>query len=380
MGPFADQLDRKARRKIHRKTKKILKSHSIERHEFGAHWEHIKARRRNGSLNNDGFEKLCMFLVVTKDCGLPAGSISRKDMRKPLKWLIHSIDRKARKLCAKTREQMANRQVITRHHPPSDHDDGQNQASPPEEPAGEPADNQTVRSGTANNSAWHPPMVAVGENALDGHKAISYKHWLGPGNMRLRNEPSTQENQVLLDFTTGLHFFPLDLLEASVGDRQNWSEAVVTFDQAASVAQVPMSIPEPHRSACIDRVRSCDPRRKPSDQECYKSIIRCIKAKEPVHLADMVAIFCFLHYCVSEMGRNRFLWVKLKIAGLDKCCEFDYEWNIVDGIVYDGQGQSMAQKITTDVPQPRVRRKGRSRTGSKKDDAGEDQEEEVDDL
>lgn len=366
--------------RIRAKTLKVLRSLSLERQDFGPHWEKVMESRYDRSLRSPGLEKLCMFLVVAKAQGLPASNIPRRSFKKPLKWRGSKVEKKSARLCAEIRKMMANRQVITEYHPSSDHEEGQDQASRPEEPAGEPADNQTVRSGTANNSAWHPPMVAVGENALDGHNAISYKHWLGPGNMRLRNEPSTQENQVLLDFTTGLHFFPLDLLEASVGDRQNWSEAVVTFDQAASVAQVPMSIPEPHRSACIDRVRSCDPRRKPSDQECYKSIIRCIKAKEPVHLADMVAIFCFLHYCVSEMGRNRFLWVKLKIAGLDKCCEFDYEWNIVDGIVYDGQGQSMAQKITTDVPQPRVRRKGRSRTGFKKDDAGEDQEEEVDDL
>lgn len=366
--------------KISRKTQKILTSHSVERHEFGPHWKRIEARRGNGRLTNDGFDKLCKFLVVSRDCGLPAGSISRQQMRKPLKWLFDSIGKKGRKLCAEIREQMANLQVVTEHHPPSDHEEGHNQASRPENPAGEPANNQTVRSGTANDSHWHPPMVAPGENALDGHNAVSYQHWLGPGNMRLQDELSNQDNQVLLEFTSGLHFFPLELLEASVEDRHNWSDNVVSFDQAASVAQVPTSIPEPHRSACIDRVRSCDPRGKPSNQECYKSIIRCIKSKEPVLLADMVAIFCFLHYCISDMGRNRFLWVKLKIAGLEKCCDFDYEWNIVDGIVFDGQGQSMAHKITTDVPQPRRRRKGQSKTGSKKDKAGEDQEEEVDDL
>lgn len=367
-------------KKIRRKTKKILRSHSVERHEFSSHWEYVKQSRYDGSIDNDDLDKLCQFLIVARECGLPADNMSRSDLLRSLKWRFTSIGKKGRKRCAKIREKMANRQVVTEYYPGSGEEEHQNQASRPEEPAGGPADKQTVRSGTANNDRWHPPIVAVGQNALDGHNAISYQHWLGPGNMRLRDKPSTQEHQVLLKFTSGLHFFPLDLLEASVEERHNWSDKVVSFDQAASVAQVPTSIPEPHRSACIDRVRSCNPRRTPSDQECYKSIIRCIKSKEPVHLADMVAIFCFVHYIISDMGRNGFLWRKMKLAGLDECCDFDYEWNIVDGIVYDGQGQSMAQKITTDRPQPRHNRKGRSRTGSKKDDAGEDQEEEVDDL
>lgn len=69
---------------------------------------------------------------------------------------------------------------------------------------------------------WHPPMVAIGENSLDGYNAVSYQSWLGPEDMRLREEPSKQQKQVLLDFAVGKKLFPLDLLEASAENRYNW--------------------------------------------------------------------------------------------------------------------------------------------------------------
>lgn len=99
--------------------------------------------------------------------------------------------------------------------------------------------------------------------------------------MRLREEPSKNQQQVLLDFGVGKKLFPLDLLEASAENRYNWHETVVCFDKAASEAQVPTSIPEPLRTACIDAVRSCNPRLKPSQQECYENMERCIRQKLP---------------------------------------------------------------------------------------------------
>lgn len=213
-------------------------------------------------------------------------------------------------------------------------------------------------SDSNRSTLWTPPMVAIGENALDGYNAVSYNSWLGPKDMRLREQPSKDQQQTLLDFNVGKKLFPRDLLEASTEERYNWHETVVCFDKAASEAQVPLSLPEPLRAACLKMVKSCNPRQTPSQQKCYTNIQRSMQRKEPVYVADMVAMLCFVHYCVGETGRNRWLWKKLKAAHLLKCAEYEFDWsNIVDGVVYDGKGRSMAKRITTQEPQ---RRKARS--------------------
>lgn len=152
--------------------------------------------------------------------------------------------------------------------------------------------------------------------------------------MRLREEPSKNQQQVLLDFGVDKKLFPLGLLEASAENRYNWNETVVCFDKAASEAQVPPSIPEPFRPACVDAVRSCNPRLKPSQQECYENIERCIRQKIPIHLADLIAMLRFVHFQVGETGRNKWLWKKLKAAHISKCCKYESDWgNIEDGII-----------------------------------------------
>lgn len=90
--------------------------------------------------------------------------------------------------------------------------------------------------------------------------------------MRLREQPPTNQNQVMLQFVTGPALFPTDLLDELAEERYNFHETVVCFDKMASVAQVPISIPEPYRGTCVNKVRSCNPRLKPSHQECYESI------------------------------------------------------------------------------------------------------------
>lgn len=62
-------------------------------------------------------------------------------------------------------------------------------------------------------------MVEIGEHGLNRYNAISYSRWLGPEDMRLREEPSKKEKQVLLNFAVGKKLFPLDLLEASEDNR-----------------------------------------------------------------------------------------------------------------------------------------------------------------
>lgn len=187
-------------------------------------------------------------------------------------------------------------------------------------------------------------MVSIGEHGLDGYNAISYSSWLGPEDMRLREEPIKKEKQVLLNFAVWKRLFPLDLLEASAENRYNWHETVVCFDKAASEAQVPPSIPEPFRTACVDAVRSCNPRLKPSQQECYENIERCIPQKIPIHLADLIAMLCFVHFQVGETGRNKWLWKKLKAAHNFKCCKYEFgRGNIEDGIIYDRKGRSLGE-------------------------------------
>lgn len=188
--------------------------------------------------------------------------------------------------------------------------------------------------------------------------------------MRLREEPSKNQKQVLLDFNVGKKLFPLDLLEASAENRYNWHETVVCFDKAASEAQVPLSIPEPYRTPCIDAVRSCNPRLKPSQQECYENIERCIKQKMPIHLADLIAMLCFVHYRIGEVGRNTWLWKKYKAAHILKCCKYDFDWsNIENETIYDRKGRSLAKKITLEEHPPRHRRVGRTSIGAKRDRA-----------
>ncbi|KAG6364071.1 hypothetical protein INS49_009174 [Diaporthe citri] len=102
--------------------------------------------------------------------------------------------------------------------------------------------------------------------------------------MRLREEPSKKEKQVLLDFNVGKKLFP----------------------------------PGPPRG------------------------IR----REPLQLARD-----------RQTGRNKWLWKKLKAAHVLKCCRYAFDWSNVDnGVIHDGEGKSLAKRITTDEPQPRSRR------------------------
>lgn len=354
-----------------KKTRRILKSFSIEKQEFGVHWDEVKRSRYDGSLSDDGFEKLCMFLqIATTRCGLNADCFSRHYMKKPLAWRFSSVEKKAVKLCDKVRRHVAKRQIVVEYYPAQEQDEGANRpqgsegqegADRPQGPEGE----QTGRSPPNPDGQrqqpidpWDPPMVAIGENALDGYNAVSYNSWLGPKDMRLREEPSKNQRQALLDFNVGKKLFPRYLLEASAEERYNWHETVVCFDKAASEAQIPLSLPEPYRAACMKMVKSCNPRRTPSQQKCYTNIERSMQRKEPIYLADMVAMLCFVHYCVGETGRNKWLWKKLKAAHLLKCAEYEFDWsNIVDGVIYNGKGRSMAKRITTQGPQ---RRRSRS--------------------
>lgn len=359
---------------IRKKTQSILKSFSVEKQEFGVHWDGIKASRYDGGLSDDGFEKLCKFLqVATTQCGLTADCFSRHYMKKPLAWRFKSVQKKAVKLCDKVRRRMAKRQNVVEYYPAPEQDEGANRPQGPEGQEGAdrpqgPEGEETGRSPPNLDGQrqqpidpWDPPMVVIGENALDGYNAVSSNSWLGPKDMRLREEPSKDQRQVLLDFNVGKKLFPRDLLEASAEERYNWHETVVCFDKAASEAQVPLSLPEPYRAACLKMVKSCNPRRTPSQQKCYTNIERSMQRKEPVYLADMVAMLCFVHYCVGETGRNKWLWKKLKAAHLLKCAEYEFDWsNIVDGVIYDGKGRSMAKRITTQEPKTRTGRRNRS--------------------
>ncbi|POS79924.1 hypothetical protein DHEL01_v201667 [Diaporthe helianthi] len=66
--------------------------------------------------------------------------------------------------------------------------------------------------------------------------------------MRLRQEPSTRQNQVPLQFSTGPALFPTDLSEVSAEDRYNSHETVVYFGKEAAMAQVHLSVNGHHRS------------------------------------------------------------------------------------------------------------------------------------
>lgn len=355
-----------------KKTRRILKSFSIEKQEFGMHWDEIKRSRYDGSLSDDGFEKLCMFLqIATTQHGLNAGRFSRHYIKKPLAWRFNSVEKKAVKLCDKVRRRMAKRQNVVDYHPAPEQDEGANQpqGSEGQEGADQPQGHEREETSQSPPNPdgqrqqpigpWDPPMVAIGENALDGYDAVSYNSWLGPKDMRLREEPSKNQRQILLDFNVGKKLFPRDLLEASAENRYNWHETVVCFDKAASEAQVPLSIPEPYRTPCIDAVRSCNPRLKPSQQECYENIEKCIKQKMPIHLADLIAMLCFVHYRLGEAGRNNWLWKKYKAAHILKCYKYDFDWsNIENETIYDHKGRSLAKRITT--KEPHQRRKARS--------------------
>lgn len=357
-------------RRIRAKTQEILKSLSTERQDFGLHWDEVEPSRYDGTLSDDGLEKMCMFVATAKECGFPAGGFSQREMNKPLKWRFNSISHKTHKLCAKrVRALMANRQGVAESEPTSSDEEAEDPAYRPEEPASEPDDEQTNRSVTPVDDQWHPPMLAVGEDPLEDEQAITHEHWLGPDGIQLREQPLTDQNQVMLQFATGPALFPTNLLAASAEDRYSFHETVVCFDKEASVAQVPASIPAPHREACINRVRSCNPRLKPSSQECYESIVRCSLHRQPFHLTDLIAMFAFVHYDIAKTGRNRWLWQKMGLAGAERFCDPGYQWRIVAGVVVDGQGRSLAHLVTTSPPPGLVRRKTLSQIGSKKDRA-----------
>lgn len=267
-------------------------------------------------------------------------------MRKPLDWRFGSIEKKTRTLCHKVRRRMANRQKVTEYYPAEEQEEDHDAAVRPQDP-----DREGTWEGFSPEAEPidpnDPPKVVIGKNALDGYNAVSYHSWLGPEDMRLREEPSKKQQQVLIEFPDGKQFFPLALVEASAADRYNWHETVVCFDKAASEAQVPRSIPEPYRASCIEKVRSCNPRLKPSLQECYENLDRSIKHKLPIHLADLVAMLCFVHYCVGETGRNNWLWKKLKAQRLLECFKHNFDWvNIEEGLVYSLKGRFKARKVT----------------------------------
>lgn len=181
---------------------------SRQRQDFGVHWDEIKASRYDGGLSDEALEKMCRFARVVKSCGVPASELSRRQMRKPLKWRTGVIKSKTRKLCKKVRERLATRQRVTEHYPASHEEGTQVQACRPDNTAADPADDRSERPATLDNDntaggpandrsvnpnvdPWHPPppMVAVGPNLLDGFHAIYTSTGWDPRTCACENSP-----------------------------------------------------------------------------------------------------------------------------------------------------------------------------------------------
>ncbi|KAJ0106998.1 hypothetical protein J7T55_011093 [Diaporthe amygdali] len=202
---------------IRRANRRVMSSLSMERQGFGVHWDAVKESRYRLQVADAECQKMCKFvLAAIQEQGLHINEVPVKYLGRATKWQDDEIANKTRKICDKTRQRMS-----TRQHPPVDPD--------------------------------NPPSILVGDQ-IKKYNAKSYTNWLGPEKMRLRKEPSTNQWQCLIDFPDGPHLFPIDLLEASGPDRYNWHETIVCFDKAASVAQVPTSIPEPHFSECVHKL------------------------------------------------------------------------------------------------------------------------------
>ncbi|KAG8158007.1 hypothetical protein KVR01_012279 [Diaporthe batatas] len=94
--------------RIGAKTQKILRSLSIERQDFGRHWDEIQTNRNLGRLSDVDFDKLCMLVAIAKQCGVPADEFSRRELHKAYKWSSarRSTERKMRKLCAKVHDRI----------------------------------------------------------------------------------------------------------------------------------------------------------------------------------------------------------------------------------------------------------------------------------
>ncbi|KAK2613082.1 hypothetical protein N8I77_000011 [Diaporthe amygdali] len=265
---------------IRRANRRVMSSLSMERQGFGVHWDAVKESRYRLQVADAECQKMCKFvLAAIQEQGLHINEVPVKYLGRATKWQDDEIANKTRRVCDKTRQRMSTRQHVS----VWTADDAGEPNDPANQPEADPDGQQQPPVDPDN-----PPSILVGDQ-IKQYNAKSYTHWLGPERMRLRKEPSTNQWQCLIDFPDGPHLFPIDLLEASGPDRYNWHETVVCFDKAASVAQVPTTIPEPHFSECVHKVRSCNPRLKPSQQACYDNLERCIKQKKPIHMADLVA-------------------------------------------------------------------------------------------
>lgn len=87
-----------------------------------------------------------------------------------------------------------------------------------------------------------------------------------------------------------------------------------------------LSIPEPYRTAYIKSVQLCNPCKTSSQQKCSANIERSINLKGPIYLVDLAAMLCFIHYCVGETGRNRWLGKSSKAACPLRCAEYKFDW------------------------------------------------------
>lgn len=97
-----------------RANKRVMSSLSVERQDFGVHWDAVKESRYRLEVDDADFDKMCRFiLAVTQEQGLAINEVPIKYLGRATKWQEDQIADKTRKTCDKIRRCMSTRQHVS---------------------------------------------------------------------------------------------------------------------------------------------------------------------------------------------------------------------------------------------------------------------------